>query len=118
MTAIMVLWISSGLLLLEESKYYTWGELFSLYASFAVCCIGIKILMSKIKQQKLRKWRERASSIQSIGEDQSFMASHSHLNQPAGGGLNESLNYCKSEARLQEDTSSDYKFAEGGINSG
>ena len=46
------------------------------------------------------------------------MASHSHLNQPAGGGLNESLNYCKSEARLQEDTSSDYKFAEGGINSG
>ena len=114
MIAIMVLWICSGLTILEESKYYTWGELFSLYASFAVCCIGIKILMSKIKQQKLRKWRERASSIQSIGEDQSFLISNSHLNNP---GLNESLNYCKSEARLQ-DTSSDYKFAEGGINSG
>ena len=33
-----------------------------MFGSFLVCCIGIRILLSKIKNQRLRKWRDRANS--------------------------------------------------------
>ena len=40
-------WLISGLVLLDESKFYTWGELAMLFASAALIIIGIFILTKK-----------------------------------------------------------------------
>ena len=88
MTTVMVLWICSGLMILQESKNYSWGQLFSIYAAFIICCIGVKILMSKIKNQKLRRWRERANSVQSIEEHSLYISgTHAHVLNESMSGL-------------------------------
>ena len=88
MTTVMVLWICSGLMILQESKNYSWGQLFSIYAAFIICCVGVKILMSKIKVQKLRRWRERANSVQSIEEHSLYISgTHAHVLNESMSGL-------------------------------
>ena len=37
----------TGLIVLKESALYTWGELFLLFGSAVVICIGIYILTKK-----------------------------------------------------------------------
>eukprot|EP00354_Favella_ehrenbergii_P012378 CAMPEP_0170470644 /NCGR_PEP_ID=MMETSP0123-20130129/13046_1 /TAXON_ID=182087 /ORGANISM="Favella ehrenbergii, Strain Fehren 1" /LENGTH=59 /DNA_ID=CAMNT_0010737863 /DNA_START=1474 /DNA_END=1649 /DNA_ORIENTATION=+ len=59
MTCIMISWMVSGMLVLKEGQYYSAKELVLIFASFAICCLGIKVLMSKIKEQRDIKWRDR-----------------------------------------------------------
>ena len=46
-TAIMIMWIVSGLIIFRETRYYTWGQLWCIFFAIVVCCIGIKFLTSK-----------------------------------------------------------------------
>lgn len=48
----MIMWILSGLLVLDEKRYYTWLELLSFLGSITICCIGIKLLTMKTKMVK------------------------------------------------------------------
>ena len=52
MTCIMISWMVSGMFLLREGQYYSTTDLVWIFSSFAICCLGIKVLMSKIKQQR------------------------------------------------------------------
>ena len=64
MTCIMISWMVSGMFLLREGQYYSTTDLVWIFSSFAICCLGIKVLMSKIKQQRDIKWRQRAGSFE------------------------------------------------------
>ena len=44
---ILINWMISGLVLLDESKFYTWGELFLLGASCLLVISGIFVLIRK-----------------------------------------------------------------------
>lgn len=43
------MWILSGLLVLDEKRYYSWLELLGFLGSITICCIGIKLLTMKTK---------------------------------------------------------------------
>ena len=45
----MMLWMLGGMIMMNETSYYTNLELLYIFLSFCVCCIGIKILTLKIK---------------------------------------------------------------------
>ena len=64
LTCVMIGWMVSGMLVLEEGKYYTIKELVWIFASFGICCTGIRVLMAKIKVRRTQKWRLRASSFE------------------------------------------------------
>lgn len=53
MSCIMINWILSGMLILQEFEFYTWAQLVSMLVGFALCCVGIKILMSKVSRRHL-----------------------------------------------------------------
>lgn len=48
-TCLMILWILTGLIILDEKKYYGGLQLAAIFASVFFCCIGIKILTMKSK---------------------------------------------------------------------
>ena len=48
-TCLMVMWIVSGLVLLNESKFYSWREIFEVDAGILLCIIGIIFLTQKSK---------------------------------------------------------------------
>ena len=76
----MCLWMIAGMAILQESQYYSWGKLFSMFGSFLVCCIGIRILMSKIKNQRLVKWRERVNSVTYLASSSSMVKDDDFIN--------------------------------------
>ena len=72
---IMIMWILGGMVVLQEAQFYSWGQLGGIAASFFVCCIGIYLLVAKIKTQrretKQRRSRSKHSRINS-GMDHSI----------------------------------------------
>lgn len=72
MTCIMISWMVSGMFLLREGQYYSTTDLVWIFSSFAICCLGIKVLMSKIKQQRDIKWRQRAGSFEATEADDGY----------------------------------------------
>jgi len=48
-TCLMIMWIVSGLIVLDEKRYYSWPKLLSIMGSIMLCCIGIKFLTMKTK---------------------------------------------------------------------
>ena len=46
----MMCWIIGGMVILGEAANYTGRQLFGIAFSFLISCIGIKILLMKIKQ--------------------------------------------------------------------
>ena len=62
----MVMWILSGLILLNESQFYSKEQLFGLLGSILLCCIGIKVLTMKTKLLRFEAaMRTRTDSISS-----------------------------------------------------
>ena len=58
-TCLMIMWILSGLIVLDEKRYYSWPELFGFLGSIIICCIGIKLLTMKTKMVKIEERRSR-----------------------------------------------------------
>ena len=48
-TAVMILWICTGMIVFEEARFYTTIELLGISGSILCCCIGIKFLTMKNK---------------------------------------------------------------------
>ena len=48
-TCLMILWILTGLIILDEKQFYGGLQLTAIFASVLFCCIGIKILTMKSK---------------------------------------------------------------------
>ena len=69
MATVQILWILSGMLILEESQYYTWAKMGGILASFVVSCVGVAILMMKINKQNKTRWVENASQVESACEE-------------------------------------------------
>ena len=51
-TSLMIMWILSGLIILQESKNYSTLGLLAIFGSILLCCIGIKFLTMKRKMLK------------------------------------------------------------------
>ena len=48
-TAVMIMWILTGLVVFNEAKFYSKLELYGIMGSITLCCIGIKFLTMKTK---------------------------------------------------------------------
>ena len=48
-TSMMILWILTGLVILDEKAFYSGRELLAIFGSAVVCCVGIRLLMMKRK---------------------------------------------------------------------
>ena len=64
-TCLMILWILTGLIILNEKKFYDGNQLFAIFGSVAVCIIGIKLLTMKTNLLKIEAARDRAESFSS-----------------------------------------------------
>ena len=64
-TCLMIMWITSGLIVLNEKKFYSWLEMTGLLGSIVLSLIGIKFLSMKRKLIKIEAKRERACSLNS-----------------------------------------------------
>ena len=58
----MILWILTGLIILNEKQFYDGTQLFAIFGSVALCIIGIKLLTMKTNLLKVEAARERADS--------------------------------------------------------
>ena len=63
-TCLMIMWIFTGLVILDEKQFYTGLELTTLAGCVALCCVGIKLLTLKTKLLRAEARRERADSYQ------------------------------------------------------
>ena len=61
----MIMWTTSGLLILNEQQFYTWLECAGIFGSIVLCVIGIKFLSMKTKLIQTEAKRERANSLNS-----------------------------------------------------
>lgn len=52
---IMMMWMMGGMIVLNETSYYSYASLAIIAMSFCISCIGIKVLTMKIKQQRTEK---------------------------------------------------------------
>ena len=52
-TCLMIMWITSGLIVLNEKKFYSWLELAGILGSIVLSLIGIKFLSMKRKLIKI-----------------------------------------------------------------
>jgi len=55
----MISWIMVGLVVLEESRHYSWLQLLALFASASVCILGVKILTTKTKSAESKQQDDR-----------------------------------------------------------
>jgi len=62
----MIMWIGTGLIVLDEKAFYSGLQLFAVFGSVLLCCIGIKLLLMKTKMLQIEAARERADSLTSI----------------------------------------------------
>lgn len=53
LTLIMIVWMLTGMLIFNEIKYYSKAQLWIICVAILICCIGIKCLASKKKEQKV-----------------------------------------------------------------
>ena len=58
-TAVMIMWICTGLIVFDEARFYTSLELLGIFGSSCLCCIGINFLMMKTKMLKDAQRKER-----------------------------------------------------------
>jgi len=65
------------LLVLDEKAFYTWRQLFAIFCSVIMCCIGIKLVTMKSKIIRVEATRERADSMTSISKA-SMVSAKSH----------------------------------------
>ena len=61
-TCLMIMWITTGLIVLNEKQFYSWIELAGIFGSIVLSLIGIKFLSMKTKLIKIEAKRERANS--------------------------------------------------------
>lgn len=63
-TSLLILWILTGLIILDEKKFYSGAELTCVFASVFLCFIGIKFLTMKKKLiEEQNEQRQRADSL-------------------------------------------------------
>lgn len=48
-TALLIMWIGTGLVILDEKQFYSYLELTLIFGSVLVCFVGIKVLTQKKK---------------------------------------------------------------------
>ena len=58
---VLINWMVSGLVLLDESKLYTWGELFRLGASCLLVVLGIYVIT--LKQSEIVRLEESDEKV-------------------------------------------------------
>ena len=76
----MILWICTGLVVLDEKAFYTGAELFAIFFCVVVCFLGIKLLTMKTKILQIEAAKERADSLtsKSTCEDRVMMSARSN----------------------------------------
>lgn len=62
-TCIMIMWITTGMIVFEETQYYSSGQLGVISVSIVACCIGIYFLYAKTKAIKANEREERGRDI-------------------------------------------------------
>lgn len=66
-TALLIFWILTGLLILDEKQFYSWGELSCVAASVFLCFIGIKILtMKRILLETQHEQKEKHGDLDTL----------------------------------------------------
>ena len=66
-TSLMIMWIVTGLVVLNESQFYEGSDLLGIFGSILLCCIGIKLLTMKRQLMKsVEAARQRENSIASV----------------------------------------------------
>ena len=73
-TFIMIVWITTGLIVFEESKLYSRLELLKILGSILICCVGIKILTMKSKVLKIVIENSERDSHKSVNDSRSDIA--------------------------------------------
>ena len=58
-TAVMILWISTGLIVFDEARFYSNYELLGIVGSITLCVIGINFLVRKTKMLKETRLEEK-----------------------------------------------------------
>ena len=51
---IMMMWMMGGMIVLNETAYYSYLSLFIIAMSFTISCIGIKVLTMKVRKNRIR----------------------------------------------------------------
>ena len=67
----LVLWMSGGMIVLNETAYYNSKQLLGIYLSFGVICIGIKVLTLKINKQRIDNNAKSISTEKAISSNDS-----------------------------------------------
>ena len=60
----MIMWITSGLVLLNESKFYSWGEIIKVDVGVGLCIIGILFLTQKTKALRAKTQKEYVTNLE------------------------------------------------------
>ena len=50
---IMMMWMMGGMIVLNETAYYSYLGLFIIAMSFTISCIGIKVLTMKVRKNRI-----------------------------------------------------------------
>lgn len=67
----MIVWISSGLIILNEYKKYTGDILFGIFLGVVISCIGIKIVLNKNAYLKtFGEDKEPGQEVETADEDE------------------------------------------------
>ena len=75
-TAVMILWICTGLIIFDEARFYTSLELLGIFGSICLSCIGVYFLMMKTKMLKEAR-REELDIVKHQSSKQSLLSKRS-----------------------------------------
>ena len=66
-TAIMLMWIGAGMIILSEHRFYSQTKLVLIGLSTMLCLVGIKLLTSKKKKLHLKKISSEGENVMKNG---------------------------------------------------
>jgi len=51
-SVIMIVWILTGLWIMDEAANYSWTKLTGIFVGIIICCAGIRVLMNKQREKE------------------------------------------------------------------
>ena len=51
---IMMMWMMGGMIVLNETAYYSYLSLCIIAVSFTISCVGIKVLTMKVRKNRIK----------------------------------------------------------------
>ena len=68
---LMMMWMVGGMVVLNEIEYYNAWQLLGIFISICICCVGIKIILMKVKSQRVDASRMVTEYASACGETDS-----------------------------------------------